>query len=97
MAALGVANGLTNGPAAAVQIGRLSPRHRGNALTAAATVTMTGGALGSAAAGPALDHIPVPGLFAAATLLLVTSGLLYLRGARSITTHNNAELQPASA
>lgn len=94
MAGLGVANGLTNGPAAAVRIGRLSPRHPGNALTAAATVTMAGGAIGSAAAGPALDHIRVQGLFAAVTLLLAASCLLYLRGARASTTQNNTELQP---
>lgn len=83
LAMLGIANGLTNGPAAAVQIPRMDPSRRGNALTVSATIIMSGGALGSAAAGPALDHLNPNLFFAGCTTLLAVSCLFYLHGART--------------
>jgi len=94
--ALGLANGLTNGPATAVQIPRIAARHRGNALTASATITMSGGAIGSALAGPALDHLPAEILFTIAATLLAASCALYLRGARRASTQPSPNgLEPA--
>jgi predicted MFS family arabinose efflux permease len=81
IAALGIANGLTNGPSSAVMIPRLRERHRGNALTAAATIIMSGGAVGSAAAGPALDHTSAEALFTVAAILMGVSCTLFVRGA----------------
>lgn len=83
MALLGAANGLANGPVAAVEIPRLDPRRRGNALTVSATIIMSGGALGSAAAGPALDHLSPDLLFAGGAVLLAASCLFFIHGART--------------
>ena len=81
-AMLGAANGLTNGPTAAVQIPRIAPAVRGSTLTALASITMSGGAVGSAIAGPTIDRTSVQSVFVVAAVLATTSVLLYLRGAR---------------
>lgn len=100
MAMRGAANGLSNGPAAAVEIPRLNPHRRGNALTVSATTIMSGGALGSAAAGPALDHLSPDLLFAGATVLVAASCLFFIHGARTSNgpdhTPGNTTMQAAN-
>jgi predicted MFS family arabinose efflux permease len=102
MAALGLANGMTNGPAAATQIPRLDPRHRSNALTASFTITMGGGAIGSALAGPGLEHAGATWVFAIAAGLVSVSAALYLKGGRPARSARsgapaNASVEPVTS
>lgn len=78
---LGLANGLTGGPASAVQLPRLDPAHRGSALTAGFTLTMGSGALGAAVAGPVLDRHGGQPLFLVTMALMTISCALFLAGA----------------
>ncbi len=80
-AALGASNGLTNGPSAAVQIPRIAPAFRGSALTAIASITMGGGAVGSAIAGPTIGR-STEAMFIVAAALATTGVVFYLNGAR---------------
>lgn len=82
LGALGVANGLTNGPSAAIQIARLAAPLRASALVASFTFTMGGGALGSATAGSVISTRGFTTMFVLATATLTISWLLYYAGAR---------------
>lgn len=82
IAALGVSNGLTNGPVAAVRLARLPPSDRAGGLTAISTVPWLGGFLGLATAGPALQATSPPILFTVLTGLQLLSATVFTHGSR---------------
>lgn len=82
IAALGVSNGLTNGPVAAVRLARLLPSDRAGGLTAISTVTWLGGFLGLATAGPALQATSPLIVFMVLTGLQLLSAAVFTHGSR---------------
>lgn len=80
IAALGVSNGLTNGPVAAVRLARLLPSDRAGGLTAISTVTWLGGFLGLATAGSALEATSPLIVFTVLTGLQLLSAGVFAHG-----------------
>ena len=82
IAAAGVANGLTNGPVAAIRITRLAPDDRAGGLTAITTLTWVGGFIGLAGAGPALQATSAITVFTVLAALQLLSAVLFAHGTR---------------
>jgi predicted MFS family arabinose efflux permease len=84
-AALGIFNGLINGPVGAVRLARIRPAARAKALTAIGTVTWLGGIAGLIGAGPTLDATSPMTLFIALAILQAASVSLFSFGVTSPT------------
>lgn len=95
MAALGVFNGLTNGPVAAVRLARLAPSARARGIAAITTITWLGGLAGLIAVGPALDHLALTTVFVALATIQLAGAALFLYGGRS--RHRGGDAAPEVA
>ncbi len=82
IAAVGLANGLTNGPVAAIRLTRLAPQDRAGGLTAISTLTWVGGFIGLATAGPALQTTTTVTVFTVLAGLQLLSAAIFANGGR---------------
>lgn len=89
-ALLGIANGITNGPANAVRLALLTPAQRARALTAITTITWVGSVAGLVVAGPALDHLSAEAVFAVLAVVQLASAALFGWGATDSAAAPNA-------
>lgn len=96
MAALGIGNGLANGPSMALRIRAIDPPLRGPALTVASAINITGGMAGLAIAGPIIDTAGATTLFLGTTALQLLSLLLFIRGVRFAPTSHHIPSETAT-
>jgi len=80
---VGLLNGVSSAPIAAVRALRIPPAHRTESLTVATALALAAGALGWAVAGTAAQRAGLPTIFGVLVVLQVLAAALFVFGARA--------------